>query len=485
MRKVQFTLLTFLTFIILAILLFSSICSSNAVFPRHSSITIDGNGSDWLGTPPSTQNLGWISSGEWIWTDASGDERADFTSPNPDSRVDMVEFRITSDGTYLFFYIEFTDIDIASGNGAPAVCIGIDNDKTTASGESWFGALTDTQIGNSKYYWEYQIITSFGPNGDQPSLFDSSWNDQTTSDEGQAISTTNDAIEIQVKLSTMGVSLPATLTFTVITFRQMDTVIESWDIFGTSDALDCITTTGPNTWDEVTDQSVDYSFEVYFGSNGDAENILLISELYPWATTGETEWIEIGNPISNEINLYAGNFKVGDEETKGGSEVMYSFPPGATIPAGGVAVIARDSTSFESAYGFKSDFEFEAHDALVPDMIQYSSWGLGSFLSLANTGDEGILLDGSDNIVDVCTYGSSGTVLGHTRFITAGSSGYSLTRTGATDTDDCNTDFELLENENPGNWPDNPLNEFVIPQIWLISGVLLIGVISLNHSQKR
>ena len=134
--------------------------------------------------------------------------------------------------------------------------------------------------------------------------------------------------------------------------------------------------------------------------------VLLISEvLYdPAAPEPANEWIEIYNPTADTLDL--SGFKIGDEELQGGSEGMLQFPPGASIGPGQVLVIARDAGTFLAAYGFDPDYEMQDSGSAVPDMLVYTLWG-GSNVSLSNTGDEVLLLDYNDNVVDAVSWGSS------------------------------------------------------------------------------
>jgi len=229
--------------------------------------TVDGSPADWTGTPPTTVNTFTVSAGEFIWKDAQGDERKDLNNWQPDRRVDLLEFRITADTQYIYFMAKMVDIDIESGSGAPCVQVAVDTDRIAGSGENWFGGWSDTATSNSAR-WERLIMTRFGSGSQRVYVFNTGWVDQATSDDTQAISAQNETIEFRVGWARLGVSPPCTLRFTVITHRQ-NTDDNSVDISNTSDALDAITTTGPNTWNEVQDQIVDYYFDVSFASNGE------------------------------------------------------------------------------------------------------------------------------------------------------------------------------------------------------------------------
>ncbi len=133
---------------------------------------------------------------------------------------------------------------------------------------------------------------------------------------------------------------------------------------------------------------------------------LLISEvLYdPVGTDTGAEWIEIYNPSNQEVNLTCA--KVGDEETKGGGEGMLVFPDNRVIKPGEVVVVANRALIFRATYGFAPDYEIIESDPAVTNMLRYSSWGTGSF-NLSNSGDEVLIMDWVDRLVDALSWGSS------------------------------------------------------------------------------
>jgi predicted ribosomally synthesized peptide with SipW-like signal peptide len=183
----------------------------------------------------------------------------------------------------------------------------------------------------------------------------------------------------------------------------------------------------------------------------DCVDHLIISEvLYnPVGTEPDGEWVEIYNPTSSTIDL--SNYKIGDEETKGMGEGMYQFPAGTSILPGHFLVIADKSSIFQTAYGFKPNFEFNATDPLTPDMSHYLAWGAG-LVGFGNTNDESLVLDGNDNVVDIVIWGSASPgypgVLPHA----AVSEGHSLERSPiAQDTNNCQVDFVNRFPPTPGS----------------------------------
>lgn len=133
---------------------------------------------------------------------------------------------------------------------------------------------------------------------------------------------------------------------------------------------------------------------------------LLISEVVyqPAGAEPAGEWLEIYNP--GLARLYLTDFKLGDEETRGGTEGMLRFPAAAFIDPGQVIVVANQAVAYSAMYGFLPDYEIVNTAPGVPDMQNYLTWGTGSLL-LNNNGDEVILLDGREDIIDAISYAGS------------------------------------------------------------------------------
>ena len=134
---------------------------------------------------------------------------------------------------------------------------------------------------------------------------------------------------------------------------------------------------------------------------------MLITEVMydPLAISDPTgEWIELFNWGNSNVNL--GCVKIGDEEMSGGGEGMLIFPPGSTIQAGEVIVLANRGEDFKSIYGFAPDYEIYDTQLSVPDMVKYSSWATGS-VNLSNSGDDVLLMDESEDLIDAVSWGSS------------------------------------------------------------------------------
>lgn len=134
--------------------------------------------------------------------------------------------------------------------------------------------------------------------------------------------------------------------------------------------------------------------------------VLLISEvLYdPAGNEPNYEWFELYNPGVEDAFLEG--FGVGDEEESGGGEGLLRFPSGAVIIAGEVLVIANDAVAFASFYGFSPDYEYHNADPAIPDLIPDLEWGSGA-VQLSNSGDELLLVDGTNQLLDALSWGDS------------------------------------------------------------------------------
>ncbi len=176
---------------------------------------------------------------------------------------------------------------------------------------------------------------------------------------------------------------------------------------------------------------------------------VLISEVFydTPGTDSSEEWVELYNPTSATIDL--SGYKLGDEETQGGGEGMYAFPSGAQIGPGQRLVVALKASGYYALYGQYPDYEIVETVAAVPNLSKYSAWASGS-MALSNSGDEVLLLDASDQLVDAVVYegGSLAGVVAHPGVAT----GHSLERSPADqDTDDCSVDFQDTNPPTPGN----------------------------------
>jgi hypothetical protein len=138
----------------------------------------------------------------------------------------------------------------------------------------------------------------------------------------------------------------------------------------------------------------------------------LISEVMinPQGEDTGYEWVEI---YYGGRDPYPLDLSLGDALTLGDyGDGRYTFPPGAQLRSGQVIVVTACAPNFSAQYGFNPDYEWTACDPDVPDMLpitaspERSSWeGFG--LALGNAGDEILLLDAHNAIVDSAAWGGA------------------------------------------------------------------------------
>lgn len=163
------------------------------------------------------------------------------------------------------------------------------------------------------------------------------------------------------------------------------------------------------------------------------------------------EWIEVYNPTSLPVPI--GGYKIGDAAVRGSTgEGMYAFPDGAVLRPGQAIVIAQNAATFFADWGKKPDYELSDYDPTVPELSPYTAWAQGT-INLANAGDEVVLLDKDDRIVDAIAW-LSGNLDGITPYPAAIPAGHTLQRWPPNlDTDNCAIDFRAQAIPSPGVVP--------------------------------
>ncbi|MEM4717573.1 MAG: hypothetical protein QXE81_02295 [Desulfurococcaceae archaeon] len=265
------------------------------------SISIDGDPAEWgtfecPGFPVGNDYGIWYyrtvnNIPQWIWCDAIGDERTDFASPDP--RADLVQFRITGDMDYVYFLFIFRDTSgfYIGDDGGTFVALTI-NRNGTEEGEIWFAGQSDTKV-NESAKWQYQLVVNLADSryrdqgyrsvtneleknwGGIFLLLNPSWQFLEGDNALMGANVDKNAIEVRIPWSLIG-GAPSGSSFflrlSLITGRGWSdyngNLGGTWDIKyeeqDLSDALDAMTTTGPNTWNDVEDGVVYYYVDVYF-----------------------------------------------------------------------------------------------------------------------------------------------------------------------------------------------------------------------------
>lgn len=174
---------------------------------------------------------------------------------------------------------------------------------------------------------------------------------------------------------------------------------------------------------------------------------LLISEVFydPSWEEPDGEWVELFNPGGQPYPLTG--VKLGDAEAPGKLEGMYSFPPEASLAAGETMVVASRAAVFRQHFGQNPDYELSDTDPWVPELTRYTAWSPGS-LSLVNSGDEMLLLDGEDQVLDAVSWGSSYVALSPPARVVP--EGHSLERLPASQDTDRASDW--TDNSFPDPW---------------------------------
>jgi hypothetical protein len=166
----------------------------------------------------------------------------------------------------------------------------------------------------------------------------------------------------------------------------------------------------------------------------------------------DAEFVEIANPTGFPINL--SGFSLGDALYRDDFEDVRLFPDFTIIGAGETIVIATTATGFNSLFGFSPDFEILDTDPLVEDLLDNPDWGdPDAFLQLGNLGDEVIIRNRAEEIVDAIAYGE-GSVPGIVSCHLVANPNHSLERYPFwRDTDNCLYDFRDWPFPNPGDLP--------------------------------
>ena len=186
---------------------------------------------------------------------------------------------------------------------------------------------------------------------------------------------------------------------------------------------------------------------------GPADHVLISEILYDSpGYPDDAEFIELVNPTGAPIDL--SNYSLGDAVNRTDYEDVRRFPANTIINAHSTLLIATTASGFLAEYGLKPDFEILDTDTAVPDLIDDTTWGdTSTYLRLGNSGDEVILRNTADEMVDVVTYGS-GSYPGVTACPLVVIANASLERRPYwRDTDDCLVDFAENPFPTPGALP--------------------------------
>ena len=199
----------------------------------------------------------------------------------------------------------------------------------------------------------------------------------------------------------------------------------------------------------------DWPYRIYLpiilnNVHGPANHILISEVQYNPPGLDDKEFVELVNPTSLIVDL--SGFSLGDAVNRDDFEDVRRFPSGTLLSPHKVIVVATSASAFFTEFNAYPDFEILETVTAVPNLIDDPTWGdTGTFLQLGNTGDEIILRNTNDKLVDVVTYGT-GSYPGFTSCPFVTTLGAVLERFPYwQDTDDCTVDFREWPFPSPGN----------------------------------
>ncbi|MGE5436940.1 MAG: T9SS type A sorting domain-containing protein [Syntrophothermus sp.] len=299
-------------------------------------ITVDGNPSDWIGTPGANIHSVVISEGEWIYKGTSGDERTDYTWAQPTSNNDITEVRIGTDGTKLYFLVRMSDI---TNEQFPHLCFVITN-----------GISITTSIGDDSYAGDlnYGPSIPLGNDIQKGMLIDVHYSTHSCAelfnngswyyDIPAFISSTYDVIEFAVSLSDLGLTPSSSTNISFMTTPNRigwnnDVDGTAWNSGLGPGAVDVMTpgSGNDNAWGrDVSDGKIDSYATINLA------DVPLPVELTSFAAIVKDNNVELNwitktevNSFSFEVEKQVSNIwqKIGEVKANGNSysEKFYSF----------------------------------------------------------------------------------------------------------------------------------------------------------------
>jgi hypothetical protein len=238
-------------------------------------IVIDGDESEWTGSAPGAVDT-WVYSyksagttnkiNEWIWQDESLDFRTDL-SP---SLHDILQIRLASDGTNLYYCCTLPP----NQSWSPAVMLQITIRRAgSTSTQRFLAGFADTMVPDSAA-WDYLILTPGGSGGSVNKVYAPDFSLVSVGSYAQgAVAGT---LEGAVPWSSLG-GVPGAssmlFTFSIYGADGSDNTI---NLAGSaSNCLDFVTTTPGQTWNVVQSGSLNYAARIQFVGNDEVLPIQL------------------------------------------------------------------------------------------------------------------------------------------------------------------------------------------------------------------
>ncbi len=270
----------FFTFCSSFMLLFLVVASSHSV--GAASRTVDGDPSDWTGTPSATAHTDAESDGEWIYTGAADDARTD---TGMDSNADLTEVRVTVDSTYLYLLFRLDDITDAD---EVHIAVGIDTDQDGYdTGYNWLGDESNLTMGRTFLYAERILSFHSVSSGNYQVEWWAGGSWYTISGTQISISAANDVVEARLPLSDLnGMDNTSAFSMTVATFQNnagWNNDTDTTDDFTTTDAVDVMGIPGQtgNAWGrDLNDGNVYFGWWIELRGSSDAPTAVVWDRLY-------------------------------------------------------------------------------------------------------------------------------------------------------------------------------------------------------------
>ncbi len=210
------------------------------------------------GTYLPQPDTGTVHNGEYVWSDAVGDEHSTRDYPWSRSNYDLYSVRVRADSNYLYFSIRLDNLTTLGKFGAPMIAIPIN----TGPGANH----TIPYDGSIKYTpgWDYWVVVDLSRNGlmnddmfSTPGIevYNSNFS-EVDGDYYAIASTDNDVVQVAIPRSLLG--SPSTIKFNVLVFLGdgRGGALNP----GSPKVVDLISPS--STDDELSDGSIDYAASV-------------------------------------------------------------------------------------------------------------------------------------------------------------------------------------------------------------------------------
>lgn len=329
-------------------------------------VSVDGSGADWtsVGPAPTEKQEGHIvrngsQKGQYAWRDAGGDNRTVPLETVP-GETDLRQLRVTGTATTLYVYAQFASVTAVTGSRAAQLQLALRTDLSAIGSTSFVSPTVSTSLPTSNA-WQYLIQTRFATgtalgnapvSQAQPLIYTDA---STFAAAGDGRFSKNDnSMELAIPWSALG-SAGGPIGRVRISAAVLRSDGTAPTDASTSNVRDVVSPQA-TTLAELTDNTLDYAFDVYFDATGEVYSPILITEVTPLVLTGpasidtRAQWFEVSNITGATLSAAdVASFKVGDASNRDSSEGMFSLPS-RSLTAGQSLVVARQRNNFQSLY---------------------------------------------------------------------------------------------------------------------------------------